>query len=798
MSTVASGITYGIRFTPPDMRSAESVIVSHVAKMNAMTISIPVGLNLTSFNAQAAQVNAQLAAWQGGISVNVGGAGGVAASPSVTNQSTTTISNFYNNVANNINTINNAAAAASRAAGAGGGGHGGGGHGLLGGGLARHLGPFALLRTGEQILRNEQAYGDQTYAANSIGDLAKADVTHRGSYDSIAFGVGRYGRAIRELNPFGEETTTRDLERQQVDIGRQDAQIGRMRGGADFAASVARELRISQSGEGYSRSTQTATESSKSEREKIDAEREKRARPIRELYDAKLAEFDNDHSAEAATSQIARQNADERAVIEKDYRHVMDALTASTDKLKGVVDERTKIEMDRLNRLSDVHRDLSDVSATESRSILGGSSRASSDAIAMRARDAVKAKGYDLTMRPDEAEAAKMEDAARTDLAIMESERREASEYGGLIARAGASRLRQAGDPLSARRYERESRNDYAEAGELGTAKRGLLHAANSAETTEDEQKIQRERESKEMESAARITSIRATAEAQRLANAGQEDEAERVKFSDSWDQRLAHMREALKAAEGDNEAFARRRAELDAAELARGIEVEKFLADQARRRYVEVEDAASRLAQIQLQTAEMVFHAQGQFYLADQAAFEAAQKAKIDAATRARDAQVPGSPEFKQKQDQLDATKQEVEAAKKSRDADQGRQVKERSFDNAMKEKELAGQKYTAQILEIKHKADKEFGEAAGNPALQLQIRRGEQDDLLLLQKEIGMKATSQRGDSIQGIGRSDIFGRYGGSPDAGKETLATLKGDISGLLRDIRNKIPGPAIAG
>jgi len=78
MSATQSGVTYDLRLNAPaldaDLGQAEARITSSVQKMNALRVVIPVSLDLSAFNAQAAQVNSTLAGWQNGITV--GGAGG--------------------------------------------------------------------------------------------------------------------------------------------------------------------------------------------------------------------------------------------------------------------------------------------------------------------------------------------------------------------------------------------------------------------------------------------------------------------------------------------------------------------------------------------------------------------------------------------------------------------------------------------------------------------------------------------------------------------------------------------------
>ncbi|HTK76479.1 MAG TPA: hypothetical protein VL371_14535, partial [Gemmataceae bacterium] len=81
MSATQSGITYDLRLNAPaldaDLAQAEARITSSVTKMNALRVVIPVSLDLSAFNAQAAQVNSTLAGWQNGITIGGAGAGGI-------------------------------------------------------------------------------------------------------------------------------------------------------------------------------------------------------------------------------------------------------------------------------------------------------------------------------------------------------------------------------------------------------------------------------------------------------------------------------------------------------------------------------------------------------------------------------------------------------------------------------------------------------------------------------------------------------------------------------------------------
>jgi hypothetical protein len=78
MSTTTSGITYDLRLNVPaldgDLSQAEARVTASVTRMNALRVVIPVSLDLSAFNAQAAQVNSTIGGWQNGITI--GGAGG--------------------------------------------------------------------------------------------------------------------------------------------------------------------------------------------------------------------------------------------------------------------------------------------------------------------------------------------------------------------------------------------------------------------------------------------------------------------------------------------------------------------------------------------------------------------------------------------------------------------------------------------------------------------------------------------------------------------------------------------------
>src|SRR5690348_5818054 len=81
MSATTTGIQYDLRLNAPaldaDLAQAEARITSSVTKMNALRVVIPVSLDLSAFNAQAAQVNSTLAGWQNGITIGGAGAGGI-------------------------------------------------------------------------------------------------------------------------------------------------------------------------------------------------------------------------------------------------------------------------------------------------------------------------------------------------------------------------------------------------------------------------------------------------------------------------------------------------------------------------------------------------------------------------------------------------------------------------------------------------------------------------------------------------------------------------------------------------
>lgn len=99
------------------------------------------------------------------------------------------------------------------------GGRGGGGGG--GGGLARHFGAFAILRDLEQVANNEEAYQRSLFeAAGSPLATATAELKHRTSYDSFAFGIGRLGRFTRENILPGNGPTTYEIESQLREASR--------------------------------------------------------------------------------------------------------------------------------------------------------------------------------------------------------------------------------------------------------------------------------------------------------------------------------------------------------------------------------------------------------------------------------------------------------------------------------------------------------------------------------------------------------------------------------------------------
>jgi hypothetical protein len=80
MSATTSGIIYDLRLNAPaldaDLGQAEARVTASVTRMNALRVVIPVSLDLSAFNAQAAQVNAQLQQWGTNQIGGPGGAGG--------------------------------------------------------------------------------------------------------------------------------------------------------------------------------------------------------------------------------------------------------------------------------------------------------------------------------------------------------------------------------------------------------------------------------------------------------------------------------------------------------------------------------------------------------------------------------------------------------------------------------------------------------------------------------------------------------------------------------------------------
>jgi hypothetical protein len=85
---------------------------------------------------------------------------------------------------------------------AGGGGRAGGPLGLPIG--AKGLTYAGLIHAGSQVIQNEEAYQRRLAAAGgSLTGIAEAELKHRTDYDHLFFGVGRIGRAIRDLDPSG-------------------------------------------------------------------------------------------------------------------------------------------------------------------------------------------------------------------------------------------------------------------------------------------------------------------------------------------------------------------------------------------------------------------------------------------------------------------------------------------------------------------------------------------------------------------------------------------------------------------
>ena len=184
------------------------------------------------------------------------------------------------------------------------------------------------------------------------------------------------------------------------------------------ARTVGREFRVETAGEGYAKERQELKEATEANEQKVADERKKAAEPIEAAYQKRLGDIQ---------ALIDKQQPDDkgrRMVLNKQTGYLqsqeeLDAeAAADRDKQLGPIDARArqqreqfaainKAKQDRLERQADEHRDLSDVNAVRDSEILRGADEQAAEIKARRAQDAIKAREYDRTMRPDEAASAR-------------------------------------------------------------------------------------------------------------------------------------------------------------------------------------------------------------------------------------------------------------------------------------------------------------------------------------------------------------------------------------------------------
>lgn len=821
MSQIASGIVYPIRLgtaqLQADLSGAESLVAAHVARMNQMSVSIPVTLDLTGFNAAAQQINAQLAAWQSGVNIGIGGAGGIGGG-NITGSfnslaQTSQITNYFQQLTQNISTINNAVNQAANAASTGGGGGFGGGR-----GLGRVLGAYAFLREGEQILRNEERYSEATYKAH--GDptaIAEAELRHRTDYDSFAFGVGRIGRFVREFG--SSDVTSQDLEHEIQDNARADRRITETRRIAERTYSLQSQAEIAATPEGYQREIKQREESLKAENVKIEQDPAVAATRARIEHDRQFAEdqakarkYDDQGNWQARDAQgnqivgMSRVDQLRQADIDlanREAKNANDKLDAEVDRQKAAAKSKSDSELADARQKSAYATAEATTREARDSAILSGANPEQADIGARRADDAQKAAKYARELPANEAAARTAADKAATDLAEDSATRRRTQELGSYDLRAATSGRELSGDGRRARLDEQAGEHRLGEESERDTDKRKGMEAADRAEEAEAQDKFNKDEERREAEAVNTIAEIRSRAFQSQLRQAGMAQAAELEQFDEAQTQKIAKLNETINA---EQDASQKRRviAERDAQLDAQKIERMEFVADQARKFASDRAEEAIKLAHIQAEAAQYALHAQGLTWQESQDRFKASWDERIATATRAVQQARPGSPEEAAARADLAALGGDRIAAQHARDRDQyesNRDLKNRTGEIELRAK---GKPLTAELKAITDRADKEFREAAAGPgatekeqreaaARQYLIRQDEAAQLKLEQHEIGQIGPGV-GQAVVGS-RTDLSGRLSGR-NPQEDTLEVSR-NIEQILKTISGKLPTVPVA-